>query len=133
MYARFILPALVRLVWFIVFFIMARRAHVLTGKNVFAALAAGFGAGIFILAAPELLMPPGLVDWVAMDVAIKEMVFEGTYLILFPALFALIRRLRGLHGFGRDFWLVAAMMAPLAWVMIWTVATVSMSFRYGPL
>lgn len=133
MYARFILPALVRLVWFIVFFIMARRAHVLTGKNVFAALAAGFGAGIFILAAPELLMPPGLVDWVGMDVAIKEMVFEGTYLVLFPALFALIRRLRGLHGFGRDFWLVAAMMAPLAWVILWTLLLSYLSVHPGPL
>ena len=41
--------ALVRLVWFVVFFRMAKRAHVLSGKNALAALVAGFGAGTIIL------------------------------------------------------------------------------------
>lgn len=125
--------ALVRLVWFVVFFRMAKRAHVLGGKNALAALVAGFGAGTIILKAPEGLRPPGLQDWNALDVAIKEIVFEGMYLILFPVLFVLIRRLFKLRGFGRDFWLVVAMMAPLAWVMIWTVFLVYLSFHYGPM
>lgn len=131
MYALFLFLVFVRLIWFVIFFAMAWRAHALTGANSFAAVMAGLGAAVLALAVPNSLIQLGLLDWKALNAT--EFYPECSYLILFPAVFALLRRLFKLRGFGRDFWLVTAMMAPLGWIMFWTVATVSMSFRYGPL
>ena len=111
-----IVVSTIRGVWFLIFFIIAWRARALTGKNVLAAIAAGFGAAVLGLAAANFLDKN-----------------ESFYLALFPVLFALVRRLRGFPGFGRDFWLVVAFMAPLVWVMVFIMACVIAAFHPGPM
>ena len=111
------LSILARLVWFEKFIVMASRSGVLTGKNVLAALAAGFGAALLGPMTLYLLAQSGLPDRFGLGIEVGKGVLESSYLILFPALLALSRRLFKLRGFGRDFWLTVAFMAPLFWVM----------------
>ena len=55
-----IVVSTIRGVWFLIFFIIAWRARALTGKNVLAAIAAGFGAAVLGLAAANFLDKNGL-------------------------------------------------------------------------
>ena len=128
-----IVVSTIRGVWFLIFFIIAWRARALTGKNFLAAIAAGFGAAVLGLAAANFLDKNGLSVRFNSGIKMQPVLLESFYLALFPVLFALVRRLRGFPGFGRDFWLVVAFMAPLVWVMVFIMACVIAAFHPGPM
>lgn len=110
--------ALARVVWVEIFLVIASRAGTLTGKNVLAAVTAGLVAAMFLPVTELVLVQCGYPVWEALGTEFFAPIFEGVYILLFPPLFALSRRLFKLRGFGRDFWLVTAMMTPMYLVMI---------------
>ena len=111
---------LIRLAWFILFGVAARREHALTGKNVFAAVLAGPCAAWGGAHLADLLRYQGLADWAYFSGPSQDILVECLYILCFLGLFALLRRLFKRRGYGRDFWLVVAVMAPLFWVMFLT-------------
>lgn len=109
--------------WFLIFFMQAWRFHVLGFRNVAAALLAGM---ISSYGWPTLSQLGKPYEWDLLGYGKDFQVgcWETLYVIAFIPLFAVLRRLFRLHGFGRDFWLLVACMAPLAWIMYFIVVVV---------
>lgn len=122
----------IRAVWFLGFFIIAWRAHALSGKNLLAAVVAGFGAAILCLTVIDLLGKTGLLLRFSQGAGLSPFLLDCLYLALLPAALVLSRRLLRLRGFGRDFWLVVAFLAPLAWFFLVALTCILITFHPGP-
>lgn len=103
----------IRLVWFVFFGVAAYRKQTLAGKNVFVAVMTGLSATWIALYFSDLLKQWGLADWADFQRPSLNILLEGLYILCFLGVFALLRRLFKLRGFGRDFWLLAGCAAPL--------------------
>lgn len=107
------LVILIRLAWFVFFGVAAYRKQTLAGKNVFVAVMTGLSATWIALYFSDLLKQWGLADWADFQRPSLNILLEGLYILCFLGVFALLRCLFKLRGFGRDFWLLAACAAPL--------------------